>query len=483
MWVADWARDKLYAYNMVTKARDEAKDFNTLETVHIEGNRPHGIWPDGTTMWISKQFGNTRLYGYNVAPGTRKPRIIDTSSRIGTTTRLRGGEEPEPPPPSAVKAHCITEAATEEVNSGAGHIELGTSIEDQWSGDCPSVTRGGRMAKYYTFSIPHTTAVVITLVSTLDNYLVLRSNDLSGPVVARDDDSFILLNAKIAETLPARDYVIEATTFGMEGVEQEFLLSAQAVERVLYRGPASEIATTGYAPMDTYLSISLLPTLPLPTMQIMLRDEDGFGPGQPGAAEQLLQGRIETDAGSPGSVMLAVPHDVWVGYGDIMVETSTSAFGDSWDEHTVADEQEILDNQSGGGFFGFLKRIASAATSIIGGNNPLATIAGWLDAVSGGQTYIGGRDAAMLGLGASPVSSIFQAGHSNCFSQVSVPWLIEEEGVKRVRITVPVILTDDEYVSVGAEFISREDGDNEQSLVQAHDLLDTGQDLPACQGP
>ena len=46
------------------------------------------------------------------------------------------------------------------------------------------------MAKYYTFSIPHTTAVVITLVSHLDTYLVLRSGDLSGPVVARDDDSF-----------------------------------------------------------------------------------------------------------------------------------------------------------------------------------------------------------------------------------------------------------------------------------------------------
>ena len=89
----------------------------------------------------------------------------------------------------------------------------------------------------------------------------------------------------------------------------------------------------------------------------------------------------------------------------------------------------------------------------------------------------------MLGLGASPVSQIFQGNHANCFSQVSVPWLVEEEEVTGVRISIPVILTDSEYVSVGAEFIARESGENEQSLVQAHDLLSTGQSLPACQRP
>ena len=118
----------------------------------------------------------------------------------------------------------------------------------------------------------------------------LREGDLSGSVVAKDDDSFILLNAKIAETLPAGDYTIEATTFYMDGVEGEFLLSAQAVDRVLYSGPASEKATTGYSPTDSTLDIRILPTLPLPTLQITIRDKDGFGPGQPGAAEMLLQG-------------------------------------------------------------------------------------------------------------------------------------------------------------------------------------------------
>ena len=66
---------------------------------------------------------------------------------------------------------------------------------------------------------------------------------------------------------------------------------------------------------------------------------------------------------------------------------------------------------------------------------------------------------------------------------MSVPWLVEEEEVTEVRVSIPVILTDSEYVSVGAEFIARESEENEQSLVQAHDLLSTGQSMPACQRP
>ena len=56
-----------------------------------------------------------------------------------------------------------------------------------------------------------------------------------------------------------------------------------------------------------------------------ITDEDGFGPGQPGAAEMLLQGRIESGVGSPGSIMLAVPKGVWVEHGDITVHTKAGA--------------------------------------------------------------------------------------------------------------------------------------------------------------
>ena len=51
MWVADWLDEKVYAYDMTTKARVSRKEFNTLTAA---GNTwPQGIWSDGTTMWVA----------------------------------------------------------------------------------------------------------------------------------------------------------------------------------------------------------------------------------------------------------------------------------------------------------------------------------------------------------------------------------------------------------------------------------------------
>ena len=55
MWVADAcdfrsAVGKIFAYDMATKQRDSAKDFNTLTAAGNDA--PAGIWSDGTTMWV-----------------------------------------------------------------------------------------------------------------------------------------------------------------------------------------------------------------------------------------------------------------------------------------------------------------------------------------------------------------------------------------------------------------------------------------------
>ena len=468
MWVADYDDSKIYAYSMATKARDAGKDFDTLDGAGNDA--PQGIWSNGTTMWVA-DINDQKIYAYSRPGGATTTRPSDDTEEP---------EPPPPPPPSAVKAHCIANTAAD---SEAGRIELGGVIKDRWIGGCPSVTGGGRLAKYYTFSIPHTATVEIALGSHFDDLLVLRRGDLGGTLVARDDDSGPGNDSRIYTTLLAGDYTVEATTFYVQGVEGDFTLSAYASDRILYSGYpgfASGEEISANLQGATYLDIRILPTLPLPTMQIWISDRDGFGPGQPGAAEKLLQGRIESDAGSPGSVMLAVPNGVWVDHGGITVETATSVGGE-WKTHTAADEQKLLDGD--GGIFGFLRKIASAATSLIGGSNPLETLAGWLQLMTGGQTMVEGETAAMLGLGESALSPIFQASYANCYSQISVPWLVEEKDVKEIVISIPVILTDSEYVSVGAEFIARESGENEQSLVQAHDLLSTGQSLPACQRP
>ena len=49
--MSDDADDRVYAYNLATKARDSSKDIDTLNAA---GNTtPNGIWSDGTTMWVS----------------------------------------------------------------------------------------------------------------------------------------------------------------------------------------------------------------------------------------------------------------------------------------------------------------------------------------------------------------------------------------------------------------------------------------------
>ena len=88
MWVVDIADKKLYAYDMDTKARDSDKDFNTLETAGNE--RPRGAWTDGTTMWVSESqindSPNNKLYAYNVA--TKAPdsdKDFNTLASAGNT--------------------------------------------------------------------------------------------------------------------------------------------------------------------------------------------------------------------------------------------------------------------------------------------------------------------------------------------------------------------------------------------------------------
>ena len=63
MWVADGFDDKIYAYDMTTKAHDPARDFNTLAAAGNDS--PSGIWSDGTTMWVA-DWWDAKIYAYNM---------------------------------------------------------------------------------------------------------------------------------------------------------------------------------------------------------------------------------------------------------------------------------------------------------------------------------------------------------------------------------------------------------------------------------
>ena len=68
MWVADDADDKIYAYDMATKARDADKDFDALADDGIDSLA--GIWSDGTTMWVVDRTGD-KLYAYTLTTKVR----------------------------------------------------------------------------------------------------------------------------------------------------------------------------------------------------------------------------------------------------------------------------------------------------------------------------------------------------------------------------------------------------------------------------
>ena len=80
MWVThrpeveddDTSSAKLFAFNMATKQRDSAKDFNTLDAA---GNdNPRGLWSDGSIMWVAdRERSNAKVYAYDMDTKARVP--------------------------------------------------------------------------------------------------------------------------------------------------------------------------------------------------------------------------------------------------------------------------------------------------------------------------------------------------------------------------------------------------------------------------
>ena len=66
MWVADRSDDKIYTFDVSSKARDAAKEFD----LDSNNGTPNGIWFDGTTLWVV-DLNDNNLYAYTLSDGTR----------------------------------------------------------------------------------------------------------------------------------------------------------------------------------------------------------------------------------------------------------------------------------------------------------------------------------------------------------------------------------------------------------------------------
>ena len=81
MWVSDYSDDKLYAYDMATRAHDPGRDFNTLSAAG--NNHSDFLWSDGITMWVVDRT-DEKIYAYDMATRARDPgRDFNTLSAAG----------------------------------------------------------------------------------------------------------------------------------------------------------------------------------------------------------------------------------------------------------------------------------------------------------------------------------------------------------------------------------------------------------------
>ena len=109
-------------------------------------------------------------------------------------------------------------------------IDADETVNGTWAAGCQSAESGRGYARYYSFTTDEARDVTITVKSTVDSFLYLRSGDSrSGAKVGENDDHERLLNNAAAcasaaglgttdscitiTDLPAGDYTIEATTY------------------------------------------------------------------------------------------------------------------------------------------------------------------------------------------------------------------------------------------------------------------------------
>ena len=99
VWVSDTGRDRIYAYNRTTRARQPEHDFKTLYAAGLRD--PKGIWSDGSTMWVADSTNhNTKIYAFSVDTKQRvherdinarfKDSTSEESDGIAKVTRHRG---------------------------------------------------------------------------------------------------------------------------------------------------------------------------------------------------------------------------------------------------------------------------------------------------------------------------------------------------------------------------------------------------------
>ena len=190
-------------------------------------------------------YGFAKLVASDAATPTPEPTVTPEPTPEPTAT-------PEPTPTLAPTQEPIpTPEPTPEpmptppADPCIENLEADSTIQGSWSNDCPSQSRSGSYARYYTFSIAESSDVTIRIESSVDTYLYLRDGAGRDGSVLHENDDIVSgnTNSEIQETLSAGTYTIEATTHDA-GATGDFTLTVSGLPAAVEPSPTPDPTAT-----------------------------------------------------------------------------------------------------------------------------------------------------------------------------------------------------------------------------------------------
>ena len=182
---------------------------------------------------------------------------------------LNSGPPPPPPPPNPTPTSTFTPSptptatptpivtvtitpspiatstSTPPVDSCVKTVSVNGQLNDSWDSDCPSESKDGSYARYYTFSLADSSAMTFRMESAIDTYLyILEGAGRDGRVLHENDDIVSgNTNSLIQETLSAGAYTIEATTYEA-GATGDFTMAVSGLAAARDPTPTPEPTAT-----------------------------------------------------------------------------------------------------------------------------------------------------------------------------------------------------------------------------------------------
>ena len=164
---------------------------------------------DGVTGWEVERDGNGVWTGAGDGSATGHT-VTGLAGDRTYVFRVRAVNDAGAGPPSAPATVTLSQWRCLEKLAGDG------PVSGRWEPGCESVDRSGRQARWYKFTLAERRDVTVDLRSgAADPYLYLRAGagQRGGTPLATDDDGGPGHDARIARTLDAGTYTVEATTY------------------------------------------------------------------------------------------------------------------------------------------------------------------------------------------------------------------------------------------------------------------------------